>query len=324
MPFRVMPSGYYIGEHVRKVENLAATFQAVIESSDQTAFQIFLRSVYSYATNNFNKKDIKKAKSVLEKYDLKCVIHASYIYNLCGSADMSTIKGTIKLEKTLASLAVDMDLAVGLENGTEIVVHMGSYKDKEKGIDIAVNSLNTLFSMNSLVTDKVGKLLNISSAEVKKRRRICLENCAGEGSKIWSTLEEAKRIYFYPKLSENVREYGLYFCVDTAHTWGCGIYDFGKKGEVLRFKSDWENTGIPFGKISVLHLNDSLAEYKSFRDLHALIGLGKMFNLTENKKAEKRVKELVKMFKNSIIISEPPSPSDYRSSNFIFQCLIQP
>ena len=320
--FKIVPS-IFIGEHVKKLPSLTETIRHILLTENRTAFQIFVKnklSSGSISLKNIKGKDIQESSDLLKKYKLKLVIHAAYVYNLCGSSDPLNEEHIFKnIANAKKGLVSELDLAVSLSSefyNPKVVVHMGSCKDKKRGIDIAVQTINDIIVCDSKLTEYLSKLKGIDIKKFKKQRQICLENCAGEGSKIWSTIEEAKQIYFHPELNSDVRKNNLSFCIDTAHLYGKGLYDFGKEKDIESFIEEWKNTGIPLDKISVIHLNDSKASYGSFLDRHALIGLGRTFNIMGLQKAKTSLLKILKIvspggeLEGVPLILEPPEDAD--------------
>lgn len=308
----LIPSGFFIGKHIPK-EN--ASFYETVQTAHSvesiTSFQIFLSGSRSYYLNpKFIEEDIKNASKLLQLSGLKMVIHAAYIYNLCGATDLGTQKAIEGLKKTKLGLVNELDMAVALgnENYTPpVVIHTGSCKDKKNRITEVVKSISSICEMDGTITERVAKMKNITPAEVKNRRVICLENAAGEGNKIGSTIEELAKIYNHELLSNTHRK-RLCFCIDTAHLYGEGTFDFGNKSSIKSFIATWRDV-IPLNKIKVLHYNDSIVTFGSRKDRHELLGCGYMLDY-ESPESQEAVSEVVRLLKNDlngcIVIFEPP------------------
>jgi deoxyribonuclease-4 len=300
MSFFVLPSNHYIGMHVSRLSTFTDTFKSLLFREIETACQIFLRGnqrPFINIRNFFNNFDITMARNLLQKHNIHCVVHASYSYNLC-SDNPRIIRGTIQ------GLVNELDFAVALSGNNytiPVVIHTGSNRNKKEGINIATKVIEQLISVSGEITGLVSTSLNITESKVKQRRKICLENCAGEGNKIGSTIEELEKIY---SLSEKARNQ-LFFCIDTAHLYGKGIYNFGDVVEIESFIS--RLTLIPPTKIAVIHLNDSIASRYSCMDRHALIGTGKMmeFQSKTTEMALKRTLDFASKYDITVIL-EPP------------------
>ncbi|MCP6756301.1 TIM barrel protein, partial [Klebsiella pneumoniae] len=86
----------------------------------------------------------------------------------------------------------------------------------------------------------------------KTKRKILLENSAGLGNCIGTSLDEMSVLLslISPTLQDNV---GI--CIDTCHAYDAAQYDFGNPLVVEKFYNDID-TKIP-GKLKLFHLNDS-------------------------------------------------------------------
>lgn len=313
-------SKIYVGEHIPKLQSYSKTVEYILSLNNRSAFQIFVKNrinVYPLSAAKLNKSDILKTSDLLESNDIRCVIHAAYIYNLCGAVDPSNIEhSNLMIDRTVKGLTseLDMGVALGNENYTpKVVIHMGSCKDRELGIKNAVLTINKLGTEDSTLTEKVMEFKDISKKELKSRRQICIENSSGEGNKFWRTIEEAHKIYNHPLLNSKVKKNNLSFCIDTAHLYGMGEYDFGKETSIDLFFRKWK--GIPLSKVGVIHLNDSSAIFGSHLDRHALVGKGRIFD-REARESGLALEKIIKLvlpdgsLKGVPLILETPEQAD--------------
>ena len=98
--------------------------------------------------------------------------------------------------------------------------------------------------------------LNAIAPEWPSSVRLLLENTAGQGKYVGSTIKELQMIIDY--ISHPMP---LGICYDTAHAWGAG-----------------SNIGddVNHPMIKLVHLNDSLVSHGSRKDRHANLGHGTM------------------------------------------------
>lgn len=215
-------------------------------------FQFFLGNPYSLNRKKLTQKDIDDTVRLCKDYNLAIYSHSPYIHNLCGKSTGNPKSDNPlpdSVYKNITSLEYELSILANFPGGG-VVIHPGSYKDKEKGIQTIITSLNTInFPENSL---------------------LLLENCAGEGNKIPKTLENISAILQGIK-SEKKRNVGI--CMDTAHIHGQGDYNFSIVSEVDRFFHDFDSI-IGLSNLRLLHLNDSQVEFGSKKDRHASLGLG--------------------------------------------------
>ena len=131
-----------------------------------------------------------------------------------------------------------------------VVIHPGSYPDREDGHCAVAMTLNRInFPKNSF---------------------LLLENCAGEGNKLCRTFEEIRKVM---DLLEPEKKKHVKVCVDTAHIWGQGDYDLSSIEGVDKMFEDFEKF-LGIENFYLLHLNDSKVPLGSKKDSHACLGEG--------------------------------------------------
>jgi deoxyribonuclease-4 len=200
--------------------------------------QIFLSETRSLnAPRRFTPDDIKRSSEWISTYDVRVYSHFPYIANF-ASPDAS--KAILRLQQEIMEMKK--------VNAVGVVVHPGTQ---------TVNG-QILGTPDNIIA-------NISKITPELQSHIVLENSAGEGKKLFSTMEE---IHYIMRNLPNVK-----LCMDTAHAFGRGMSTFKKKVDVLRFFVDIQQT-IGLNRLSLIHLNDSCAEYGSRKDHHNRIGYG--------------------------------------------------
>jgi apurinic endonuclease APN1 len=188
-------------------------------------------------------------------------------------------------QSTMDGLTCELDICADAF-GTGVVVHIGSGEIRDKALVRIPQTIQRVLAG-------------------EKKRHILLENSAGEGNKLGSTLEDMKVIYF--AISKEYQEQ-VSFCIDTCHLYACGEYDISSVDEVKRFFKDFDKT---FGlkKLRLVHLNDSKGECGCKKDRHENIGEGYIFS---TKEGQKSLEYLVKFCnKNKIdMVLETPGRHD--------------
>jgi endonuclease IV len=158
-------------------------------------------------------------------------------------------------------------------------------------------------------SEKIAKILGITQADVIKRRKIILENAAGEGRKLCSTLEEINEVIqgVDKKLRGQVS-----VCIDSQHAYARGLFDWGLKGEIDKFYKEFDKI-IGLKYLEVLHFNDSMesdkkasnAPFGGRKDRHQQLSEGYIFGTDE--RMECIVEFMLKAREHKIItIGEPP------------------
>jgi deoxyribonuclease-4 len=141
----------------------------------------------------------------------------------------------------------------------------------EKGAQSLQKILDTLAATGA--PENTGTVLHIGAngtiANVVKQlndMNICaplyLENCAGEGSKLGKNVDELRA------LMEGCDSRNIGLCIDTCHSFAAGMTDLRSAESIVRTfdELDCKNT--------IIHLNDSITEFGSKKDRHAIIGQG--------------------------------------------------
>lgn len=172
------------------------------------------------------------------------VIHASYLINLAGTAEPFA---------TQSRLGLIHEMQRARQWGASIVnTHIGSHR-----------GMGHLAGLRRIV-ENVQDVLDQSPPDVI----LALENSAGGGDNLGSTIEELARILDGVRIGTE----RLAFCLDTAHLWGAG-YDLstaeGAAGVVARF-----DELIGLDRLALVHLNDSRSILGSRTDRHEHLGAG--------------------------------------------------
>ena len=286
-----------------------------------TALQICISNNRSKAPPNCEIGDILATRKLLEERGLYLCIHGCLIYNLSGATNhRKDPKFHASLKSTCDSLVRELDIGAGLGSG--IVVHMGSCKDKKKGKFTMARTIEYVLTRGTPFTKKLAKSLSLPEAQLKERRMIILENSAGEGEKLGSTLPEIGEII--DSVDDKVRSQ-VKVCIDTAHAFGAGIYDWGLPSEVERFYQDFEeHIGLKY--LEVFHLNDSRqssekgknAFFGSKKDRHENLGKGYVFGdkhgspSEEGSRIEGLKEFMLQAYSRGIpIIGEPPAKTKH-------------
>lgn len=215
------------------------------------AFQIFLGNPYTLKRSIPSSEDIKKSKAVSDYWDMSVFSHFPYISNLAGSKKSIAWNGDSEQDRKTTALIKSIETELNImsnfkKNG--VVIHPGNFPDRHKGLLTIAKSINKIkFPKNSL---------------------LLLENSAGGGTSLCTTLDELKTILDNVKNKENI---GV--CIDTQHLFSVGDYDLRNEKEIDRFFSDF-NRIIGMEKFKLLHLNDSKTPLGSCVDRHELIGDG--------------------------------------------------
>ncbi len=235
-------SGLIIGTHIPFSKSLSKTITLAI-SSGMYSFQFFLGNPQSFVRTTLSDDDIKTSLSLKERYPLHIFTHAPYVYNI-AKEDVNPL--------VVKSLETELN-QVSLFGGDGVVLHPGSNANKDKGIEeIAKNISKIKFTRSKLI----------------------LENMAGQGNMIGSTLQELRDIR--DAVLEEKKPF-IGYCIDTAHIWGMGLYDLSTNEGVDKMFSDIKNI-LGTENICLFHVNDSKAKFGSNLDRHELLCNGEIWS----------------------------------------------
>jgi len=173
-------------------------------------------------------------------------IHASYLINLAGTKEPFA-------SQSLAGIIFEVQRAPAF--GASLVnTHAGSHRGG--GTDAGLTRLAANLS----------RVLSATPQGV----RLVLENAAGGGDTVGSTLEELAAIL------EGVTEgrERLAFCLDTAHLWGAG-YDISSEDGAIGVLDRFDVL-IGLDRLALVHLNDSRSALGSRSDRHEHLGAGQI------------------------------------------------
>lgn len=288
------------GLHSKKVGNFTKTLDWY-RNYPLNAIQIFGQSPKSFKSSKLNNQDILNARKIIKQRKIILIIHAALVYNLCGSVKGKTDpKFESMLTRVCKSLTYELDVSTGLDN-VGVVVHVGSSKDKKRGARIIAKTIEHCLTVITPELKILAKGLNENPKSLVTKRKIILENCAGEGNKIGASLDEMAEIINL--LPENLRSQ-VSVCIDTQHCFGSGEYDFGLVGDVERFIKEFDEK-LGLDKLTVFHLNDSNVKFGSKKDRHRGLGNGYIFNTIARLKGLERLVQFAQERKIPMICEMP-------------------
>lgn len=297
IPISFVDRDYRYGFHSTKHPTMVKTITSVTDTGNLSAMQIYISNSRSKAPPKFDYEDLMAAKCILEKHaEIYLVIHGCLLYNLAGN-----VSGPVScegvdpyhaaLESSIVGMTAELDFAVALGRpsgvGVGVVVHPGSRKDRTAGHAEVSVSLVDMLTRKTVESGRIATLLGIKPSAVRKMRKVILENSAGEGTKLCATLEEIGGVI--KGVPEPLR-CQVKVCIDTAHGFGRGLYDWGADGEIERFYRDFD-THIGLEHLEVFHFNDSCesedkkydAPFGSRKDRHQNLGCGYVFGTPERR-----------------------------------------
>ncbi|WP_410510978.1 deoxyribonuclease IV [Paenibacillus sp. BR2-3] len=234
-----MSSSPAIGSHVSISGGFGKAARFAWESG-ATGFQYFPKNPRSLKIKPVDARDAKDCAVFCREKGMVSIAHTPYPTNMAAEGSLRQI--------TVTSLKNDLEIAEAC-GSLGIVVHFGHFQ----GTEPLQGYQNIIQCMNETLHSWEG------------RAKLLIENQAGNGGPVGTTLEELVK----------VRELSLFpdkigFCFDTCHAFAAGIWnpldteELLKRGQSLGY---WPH-------LAAIHLNDSLHPFASHRDRHAVIGQG--------------------------------------------------
>jgi len=209
-----------------------------------TAIQIFTHSNRQWALKQLTDQEITTFKHAWKNSTIQSVVvHASYLLNL-GATNAAVHKKT--QEALIHELERCHNLGIQL-----LIIHPGSHGESSRK-----DCLN-----------KIIETINQALEKIPGKTILCIENMAGQGTSVGSTLEELAYIVTHVKQQARI---GI--CIDTCHAWAAG-YSLATSHDYQAFWKQFD-TLIGLNYLKALHLNDSKNALSSHVDRHEHIGKG--------------------------------------------------
>ncbi len=212
------------------------------------AIQIFSRSPRMLRnTKPLTPEETSAFRENLEAHGIrKAVIHDNYLINLA-----SPKKSMLKVARTAFVEELERAQQLGIQ---EVIFHPGAHMGKGEA-----------FALRTIAESLDGCLEQADAPDVVP----CLENTAGQGTTVGSSLEQLAAI-----IKASARADRLGVCVDTCHTFAAG-YDIRTREGYDDFFSRVDET-VGLGRVRAFHLNDSKGPLGCRLDRHENIGKGKI------------------------------------------------
>jgi len=209
-------------------------------------FQIFTKNPRQWMPRTLTSEETMAFTEKVQINDVKPVFgHMAYLPNLASSKDAV-------YSRSVTMLILELKRCRQLKI-PYLVIHLGSHLGAgvEFGFTRIINAIDRAFE----VVDGSVTLL--------------LENSAGSGNSMGSSFEELEHIM--SRLFDSKR---VGICFDTCHAFAAG-YDLRSQKSVEATLKAFD-TIIGFGKLKLVHLNDSKGDLNSHIDRHEHIGEGRI------------------------------------------------
>ena len=268
-----------IGVHIKSDTRFINNILSVIPSN--------INIIQLFIDINIQKEIYIKLSKILEKRNIKCIVHSAYTINL--SKDWDKYSWWIKY------ILYEIKIAHILK-AKAIVFHVG----KKMGLDLN-SAINNMYTLLMYIDEESLKYKNI---------KFLIETPAGQGTEIFTDF--TKLLQFIKKINNKINNKRFGLCFDTCHVFSVG-YDIRNKLIVNKLLQDIEYI-IGLDKLYLVHLNDSKKDLGERKDRHENIGDGFIGN-TALSYLVKKIKKL-----KIPIILETPSGKHKKEVNFITKC----
>lgn len=234
-----------VGLHVSSAGSIDLAFDRAQELG-ATTFQVFTRNPNQWKFKPLADETVAAFKEKRKKSGISRVVdHMPYLPNL-ASPERAT--------KKLSRFTLDEELKRCDTLGVDyLVIHLGSHLGKGSAVGVA----------------------NIAEACVEAlggsdgKASILLENMAGQKNCVGARFEELRAI-----LDSVGKTDRLGVCLDSCHLFAAG-FDLGSEEAVSNTMKLFDDL-VGFGRLKVVHLNDSKGPLGSRLDRHEDIGKGKI------------------------------------------------
>jgi deoxyribonuclease-4 len=245
-----------IGIHASVAGGLSNAVRSAVDKGCD-CLQIFARNPRGWLARSLQREEIREFRTAREKAGLwPLAIHSAYLINLAA-------QDPIMLARSREAFRGEIRRSIDL--GAEyLVVHPGSGGEAipEVGITTAVGSVRECTRGLRLR----GASSKSDQGGQKNALTILIENTAGQGSSIGCDFEQITQ------LLQPLDDLPVDVCLDTAHTFASGYDISTEPGLQATIRAIERSFG--FGKLKLIHCNDSKAPLNSRVDRHQHIGLG--------------------------------------------------
>lgn len=206
--------------------------------------QCYIGGNQTYTRRSFKVDDLQATRDYLSANQLKLYTHSCLCMNLASGSLTNVACLNDELKPILAT-------------GGSTVVHIGSRNVNKR-------PTGTLDAVVETV-----KRLAVKERQPGEGQRwpLLLENAAGEGARFGSSLNDLE--YLFRELQTE----GVGFCLDTAHAYGAGVFDFSDEEGITDMFNVLDDV-VGVGRLQLIHLNDSKIPFGGRNDRHECLGVG--------------------------------------------------
>lgn len=236
-----------LGAHMGIDKGFPSAARMTVEEYGANAMQIFTKSPRSRQVKPIPDNDAQEFRKITQESGIKYVIaHSSYLLNFG--------KSLAEVPWAEKDLTTDFE-RLSMLGGNGVIVHIGKALDGD-----------TARALQNVIENAKQIIEKTASTNLE----YILENTAGQGTEVGTTIEDLATIWkglkgFSPRVK---------FCLDTAHLHGAG-FDLSTSEKVTAFLDQFDQT-IGIKNLSCFHFNDSKVPLGARVDRHINLGLGEI------------------------------------------------
>lgn len=238
----------HVGHHLPYMTTVADVLR-LIHQVNGNAVQISLGDPSGRALKLIDDKDARKVCKMRDKYGFYIVVHGKFLYNFCRSGASATWQKNLLCK----------ELQEANKIGADVVIHQGKNLAE---LGLSKKEAHRTFAAN------ITSILH-DSRDKGCVNKLLLENSARQGTECGYALLDLAEIYHL--IEDDVKD-RIGFCIDTCHIFVAGELDM-RKGNDVQDWFDRFDQFIGLDHLSLIHFNDSSAEFNSGNDSHGPVPL---------------------------------------------------
>lgn len=224
--------------------------------------QYFLGNPMTIKRKVFAEKDLEESKNFIKSSGQNVFSHLPYTFNLAGfgsdKKDGCRLgwDGDEEIDVRLLSItnSIEHEMSVLGKlgcNKSGCVLHMGSYPNRELGLDAIVKTIDHI--------------------DFKDQVPLVLETMVGNGNVLGRSFDDLSYVREHTKNRTNIK-----YCIDTCHIFAQGLYDLQSEENINKLYEDIDRE-LGIDNIAVVHLNDSKKPFAKKADRHQLVCQGEIW-----------------------------------------------
>ncbi len=244
----------YLGSFIPMDDNLTGI---MITAIDHALYSVSFSLGHNrnHTRRRIDSDDLLTVMGLLIRFPMIVFSFIPNMYNLCGHKNTLAWNGNVDQDKNTGKVLeeVGYELEVLTKLKGSVVMECGSFRDKQKGMEACVRSINRI--------------------PFKMGYRLVLMNSLDDHHPVATSLEDLHRIY--QQIDTSIKHH-IYVGIHLAYLFVNGLYDFRQVSEIQRLFRDMEHL-FPKFIITLLYLSDTDTDFGSKQYRETAIGSGKLW-----------------------------------------------